>query len=388
MNIALAPNSFTPFTGGVSVFTRQLAQAFMARGHRVLVVTSGLAQGHASVEVIDGAEVQRMYFVVPSPLVWRQPEEGLLQFMRHCRGDLRRLRRLLAQRRVEVVNIQSLTGSVFPYLLLGSTDCRLVLTFQGNEFFRLKPGHERVRRSLLRYAIRRADQVVVVSANLAAEVARLWPPAADKTLEIPNGVPVAEFGGPSRPPGSAPYILSLARLNLLKGHDVLLQAFRTVADRVPQVRLLIAGDGPERVRLRAVCLALGLKDRVTFVGEADRTRVRELLAGCELLVLSSWSEGLPIVALEAMASGKAVIGTEVGGIPEIVADGDTGLLVPPGDTDALSKAILRLLDDPEARGAMGRRGLAQVKSRYDFAQTVDRYLEVYGKKLPPAVITA
>jgi glycosyltransferase involved in cell wall biosynthesis len=137
-----------------------------------------------------------------------------------------------------------------------------------------------------------------------------------------------------------------------------------------------------------VCLALGLKDRVTFVGEADRTRVRELLAGCELLVLSSWSEGLPIVALEAMASGKAVIGTEVGGIPEIVADGDTGLLVPPGDTDALSKAILRLLDDPEARGAMGRSGLARVKTRYDFPQTVDRYLEAYGEKLPPAGITA
>ena len=388
MNIALGPNSFTPFTGGVSVFTRQLAQAFMARGHQVLVVTSGLTQGHASVEVIDGAEVQRMHFAVPSALVWRQPEEGLLLFLRHCRGDLRRLRRLLAQRRVEVLNIQSLTGSVFPYLLLGSSGCRLVLTFQGNEFFRLKPGRERLRRWLLRFAIRRADQVVVVSANLAAEVARLWPPAADKTLEIPNGVPVAEFGGPARPPGTAPYILSLARLNLLKGHDVLLQAFRTVADRVPQVRLVIAGDGPERVRLRAVCLALGLKDRVTFVGEADRSRARELLAGCELLVLSSWSEGLPIVALEAMASGKAVIGTKVGGIPEIVADGDTGLLVPPGDSEALSKAILRLLDDPEARVAMGRRGLTQVKTRYDFAQTVDRYLDVYGQRAAPAEITA
>lgn len=145
------------------------------------------------------------------------------------------------------------------------------------------------------------------------------------------------------------------------------------------MRLVIAGDGPERVRLRAVCLALGLKDRVTFAGEADRPRVRELLAGCELLVLASWSEGLPIVALEAMASGKPVVGTSVGGIPEVVIDGETGLLVPPGQSAALADAMVRLLQDSEGHRAMGRNARELVKARYDFPQTVDRYLEAFRR---------
>lgn len=385
MNIALGPNTFAPFTGGVSVFTRQLARGFTERGHRVVVVTSGLTQGHPSTEIIDGAEVQRLHFAVPSTLMWRQPEAGVLRFIRHCRSDLRRLRQLLARQRIEVVNIQSLTGSVFPYLLLGAGGCRLVLTFQGNEFFRLSPGQERVRRALLRYAVQRADQVVVVSRNLFGEVDRLWPPATAKTVEIPNGVAVADFAGDAAPPGRARYVLSLARLNLLKGHDVLLQAFRTVADRMPGVRLVIAGDGPERVRLRAVCLALGLKDRVSFVGEADRTRVRELLAGCELLVLASWSEGLPIVALEAMASGKPVVGTEVGGIPEVVRNGETGFLVSPGDSAGLADAMVRVLQDANGHRAMGRRARALVEAGYDFPQTIDRYLEVYSRVSPAAM---
>jgi glycosyltransferase involved in cell wall biosynthesis len=170
----------------------------------------------------------------------------------------------------------------------------------------------------------------------------------------------------------------------MKGHDVLLTAFRRVTDQEKDVHLIIAGDGPERTRLHALCLALGLQDRVTFLGEASRERVRELLAGCEFLVSSSWHEGMPIVALEAMASGKAIVGTRVGGFPELVSDAETGLLVPTGNPDSLAKAMLLLLQNPGQRETMGKRGRDFVKAHHGFAQIVDQYLDVYRQALQDA----
>jgi glycosyltransferase involved in cell wall biosynthesis len=170
-------------------------------------------------------------------------------------------------------------------------------------------------------------------------------------------------------------------LHPLKGHDVLLAAFQKVAEREKDVHLIIAGDGYQRARLRAVTLALNLTGRVTFLGEVGREKVKDLLAGCELLVLSSWAEGMPLAALEAMASGKAVIGTDVGALPEIVSDSEAGLLVPPGDPQSLADAILSLLWNPDRRKAMGGKGRDFVKARHDFSEIADRYLDVYQKAL-------
>ena len=138
-----------------------------------------------------------------------------------------------------------------------------------------------MRRWLLRYALRKAEQVTAVSSHLASEAARFCPEASGKIVMIPNGVAVDEFGGPVCFPFPSSYLLSLARLNPVKGHDVLLSAFRMVAEREKNIHLIIAGDGPQRIRLHAIALAFGLKDRVTLLGEVGRERVKELLAGCE-----------------------------------------------------------------------------------------------------------
>jgi len=212
----------------------------------------------------------------------------------------------------------------------------------------------------------------------------LCPEASGKIVRIPTGVAVDEFDGAARFPFPSPYILSLSRLNPIKGHDVLLKAFREVARREKNVHLIIAGDGPQRIRLHALCMALGLKDRVTFLGQVSREKVKELLAGCEFLVNCSWIEGIPNAILEAMASGKAVVGTRVGGIPEAVSDFETGRLVPPGDPQSLAEAILFLLQNRDQCRAMGERGRAFVKAHHDFAQTADRYLDVYRKALDHA----
>ncbi len=383
MNILLAPDFYLPMRSGVGIFVQNLASAFVRKGHRAVIVTPQLERAHPSFEMIDGIEVRRMPFVFPLRLLWQRLEEGLLQFCLHCPIDLQQLLRLMSDMRVEVMNVHGLNGPQLPYLLFAQnlSDCRFVVTLHGREFFRLGARHNRMRRFFLRAAFRRADRIIAISSHLASQVGRFCPEVSHKVVTIPNGVWVNEFGGANGCPFPSRYVLSVARLNPLKGHDVLLSAFRKVVRREEDVHLIIAGDGPQRVRLYAIILALGLKDRVTLLGQVGRERVKELLAGCEFLVLSSWSEGVPTVALEAMASGKAVIGTDVDGVPEIVLESRTGLLVPPGEPDALAEAMLALLKDRDDCKNMGVNGRALVEANYDFPQIADRYLTVYEKVL-------
>jgi len=383
MTILLSPSFYLPMKTGVTVFTQQLAETLVRKGHQVVIVTPKLEPAQPSFEMIDGIEVHRMSFAFPWRMLWQRPQEDLLQFFLRWPLDLQRLVRLLVQKHVEVINIQSTSGPHLPYLLVAQVFAHrpLVLTLHGSEFLRLNARGNGMRRWLQRYALRKAEQVTTVSSHLASEAGRFCPEASGKIVTIPTGVALDEFDGPVRFPFPSSYLLSLARLNPLKGHDVLLSAFRMVAEREKNIHLIIAGDGPQRIRLHAIALAFGLKDRVTLLGEVGRERVKELLAGCEFLVHHSWSEGIPFAVLEAMASGKAVVGTRVGGIPEVVSDLETGRLVPPGDSESLAKAMLFLLHDGDQCKAMGEQGRAFVMAHHSDAQTVDRYLDVYRKAL-------
>ena len=383
MNILFAPIYYLPHLSGVPIHVHSLATSLVRKGHSVVVVTPKLEPAHPSFEVIDGIEVYRMPFVFPWRVLWQQPEEGFLPFCRHAITDLKRLIRLMADKDIEIVDIHSLTGPHIPYLLFAQrlAGVPLVACLHGNEFFRLDTRNTRMRRFLLRHSLRRAEQVTAVSSQVADEAGRFCPEVSEKIVTIPNGVVVEEFDGDGGFPFFSPYLLSVARLSIRKGHDVLLSAFQKVAEREKDIRLIIVGDGPERIRLHAITLALGLKDRVTFLGEVDHERVKALLAGCEFLVLSSWSEGIPLVALEAMASRRPVVSTDVGGVPEVVSHSETGFLVPPGDPDALADAMLSLVQNRDQCRAMGEKGRAFVEAHHGYAKTVDRYLDVYREVL-------
>ena len=377
MNILLLPSSYLPQRSGVQVTVQNLAKVLTEREHRVTIAAPKLDTTDSHFEMIDGIEVHRIPFVFPWRILW-EPQESLMKFFLCGAGAIKRLARLMARKRVEIIHVHYI-GAQLPYALLAQliTGGRMVLTLHGTEFFRLNPSSDKMRSFLVGYALRRVDQVTAVSSHLSNTAARLFPEVSHKIVKIPSGVAVDEFDGAAPFPFPFPYLLSLGRLNPIKGYDVLLAAFRRVADRDRNVHLIIGGNGPERIRLHAIVLALRLRDRVRFAGEVDRERVKELLAGCEFLVLSSWSEGVPLVALEAMALGKAVVGTRVGGIPEVVSDFETGRLVPPGDPQCLAEAMLFLLQNRDQCKAMGEKGRTSVRTNHDFAQISERYLDVY-----------
>ena len=173
--------------------------------------------------------------------------------------------------------------------------------------------------------------------------------------------------GPARDrPGGAPgpHVLFVGRLAGVKGAPLLLEAAARLAPRHPGLRVTLVGDGPERPALERRAAALGLAAAVRFTGFLGEDGVAARLAEADMLVLPSFAEGVPVVLMEAMASALPVVASRIMGIPELVEDGRSGILVPPGDVDALEGALCRLADDPERAGAMGRAGRARVETEF------------------------
>jgi glycosyltransferase involved in cell wall biosynthesis len=192
-----------------------------------------------------------------------------------------------------------------------------------------------------------------------------------KAVVIPNAVDVDAIPR-ARLDGSPPTIVSVGRLVLPKNFWDLGQALRALEPG--SFRALVVGEGPQESYLRAI-------EGVELLG--DREDVPDLLARSDVFVLSTLSEGMPMSILEAMAAGLPVVASAVGGIPEVVVDGETGLLVPPRDAAALAEALRRLLDDPELRRQMGAAGRARAEEHFDVARSGREHLALYERLLAP-----
>jgi glycosyltransferase involved in cell wall biosynthesis len=168
------------------------------------------------------------------------------------------------------------------------------------------------------------------------------------------------------------------RLVREKGVDVLLSAFADVAKRLPAARLVLVGDGPERPVLEKQVRDLGIAERVEVTGRLSPEETQGRLAGAWIqAVPSRWPEPFGMVATEAMMRGAAVVASDIGGLPEIVEHGRTGLLVPPGDARAFAAALLRLLQDREEADRMGHEGRALAVAKFGIEAHVDRFVETY-----------
>jgi glycosyltransferase involved in cell wall biosynthesis len=229
----------------------------------------------------------------------------------------------------------------------------------------------RSRRLVNRWTVPLATHVVAVSDRVAAYARSALRVPAERLSTIPNGVDVERFRPPASRGGSGePVIGCTARLHRKNDHASLVRAFARITPGWPEARLLLVGRGPEEAGLRGLAKALGVASRVRFVGE--QADVAPFLAEMDLYVQPSVAEGMPNSILEAMAAGLPVVATAVGGTPEVVIDGETGLLVPPGDSAALAAAVTRCLRDPVALAAFGRAGRARVEAHFGEAAMLSR----------------
>jgi glycogen(starch) synthase len=238
--------------------------------------------------------------------------------------------------------------------------------------------------AVLAKMLRDADWVTGVSQAVVDDVLAYEPSVASRMSVITNGIvpPVVDVSpipdGPAR-------LLCMGRLDEQKGFDLALTALALVRERHPDVRLVIAGDGPERNRLIATACGLGVDDSVDFLGTVSRNRVATLFRECTAVVMPSRFEGLPLVALEAAWAGRPVVSAEVPGLSEAVVPGETALMVPPENPDALAGAIVQLLDAPDRGAALGRKARTVAAARYSLDRCVDEYEALYNRVVGNAV---
>ena len=230
-------------------------------------------------------------------------------------------------------------------------------------------------------------RVVTVSGYVKEYLVREGVPG-ERIVAVPTGIDTGRFADVVAPPnlreelGLPPDALLVGTVSVLrfkKGHRFLLEAAPSVLARFPNTVFLIVGSGPQEKNLRDAIDSMGLSGSVRMLGH--REDVSGILLSLDLFVLPTLQEALGTAFLEAMATGRAVVGCRVGGVPEVVEEGKTGLLVPPEDPAALAEAILTLLADGELRARMGIAGRQSVMARYSVEEMCRRMWEVYRSLL-------
>ncbi len=249
-----------------------------------------------------------------------------------------------------------------------------------------------LRRLLQRYSWKHADRIIAVSHAVARSVERLGV-ETERVSVVHNGIDVSAVRGLARIetklttalPAAGLLVGCVARLEPVKGVADLVRAAGLLASERPDVSFVVVGGGSQEALLMSLARDLGVADRIVFTGSVVPSA--GILSRCDVAVVPSLSEGLGLVALEAMALGIPVVATRVGGLPEVVEDGVTGRLVPPNDPRAIAGAVAPLLEDPQRRAAMGAAGLERVEREFSVDLMVARHLEIYRDVLSPGSAT-
>jgi sugar transferase (PEP-CTERM/EpsH1 system associated) len=226
----------------------------------------------------------------------------------------------------------------------------------------------------------------VVPVSISKEIANTVRAVYGQDIYTPviyNGIPITRFVSSASQDFTKEekdvVLLNVGRFAPQKNHLLLVEAFALAVKEYPAMKLWLVGDGPLKPAVEKIIVEMGLERKVLFLGVRDD--VPRLLAATDLFVLSSDYEGVPLSVLEAMAAGKPVVATAVGGVPELVEDGVTGVLVPPRNPEALAKGILRLAKDADLRQRMGKAARERALERFDISRTAREYEALYLKLL-------
>ena len=359
--------------GGTELALMTLARRLRARGHfepRVAV----LGGGGAWAEMLRGEGIAVTELGIAGPL--RRPR---------ALARLLRLAALVRREGIAIVHTFLFDADVYGMLACRLGFPRAVITTR-RAIKAHRPHHLRAYRLTDRFVQRIVANSKAVE-RFTVEVERA--PAA-KVMTIPNGVDVEAFAAGSAARGrgvlglgdDARVVLAVGTLKPVKGQDLLLEAMRGHLERRPELRLVLAGTVSAHFGqgLREQVVQAGLEQRVLFPGSVEA--VPDLLAAADLFVLPSRSEGMSNALLEAMAAGRAIVATDVGGARECLADGECGIIVEPDNPSALAAAIGRVLDDPERAAAMARAAARRAADEYALdrmvARTEDLYRELVG----------
>ena len=378
--------------GGVGSQVRTLGQALVAEGHRVAVVALAEA-GQPDFQEDGGIRVYRVkrgnvhWYVSRIPVLGEWVSLAIRE-MEYASAAWRRVRRLHAEEPFDLIEGTE-TGFLFTAMWAKAP---VVIRLHGEEYTFRKYTPDlrltiqvRLSRVLQRMALRRARLLISPSRAHAREIASelngVHPPIEIAPNAVPSGFGTSQSGDGGRIPGSAPIVLYVGRLERRKGIPALLEAARRILDEMPEVQFVLAGPPhptlPE-AELQEMVDRLGLNGQLRLLGHVPHEELAAWYGNASVCVLPSYYETFGIAALEALQAEVPTVGFNAGALPEVIEDGVSGLLTPPGDSKALAGAIMRLLRDETMRTRLATGARQRVADRFEIGRLVPLELASYN----------
>ena len=352
-------------------------------GAERVVVTLSAALEEMGVNTVVGAFVNTAK-TIHLEVLDQAKSRGLRAEQIPCHGrlDRRAIRALcgiVERYEIDIIHCHGIKPDLYASLAARHTNVRLVSTCHLWAFDSKK---DWLISALERCILHAIDRVVVVSDHMVPQLRRF----GVRADVVYNGIDLQPFSGSDSDFRSRmnwrgrPLIGAIGRLAPQKGLQYLLRAAPEVLRENPNALFVLVGDGPDRGTLEAEATYLGIRGSVYFLGV--REDIPELLSSMDVVVMPSLSEGLPMALLEAMASGRAVVASRVGAIPNVIEERVNGIMLSPGDVSGLTAALRDLLKNRELRVALGQKARETVASRFSAASMAKRYLEVYPGPVP------
>ena len=358
--------TFWPLIGGREVLIEKMAPELRARGHQVTVITGAHRPGLPEQECRNGTPIYRFPFI----------KALSSKSINSITPILEALARLSQQFKPDVVHLHDLGPTRFFWVRSSrAKPTRLALTVHGY----MEPPTKKICDGMAE-SIRLIDRVTAVSAAALDRLLELVPEVKGRASVIHNGCQPPPID-PLPLPFDPPRILCLSRMSVEKRLDLAILAFAQLRKRFPAAQLIIAGDGYLRDDLMQQARDLDLDGAVSFPGMVPTESIWDLLNQATMIVLPSRSEGLPLVALEASLMQRPVIASRVGGLPELVKHGQTGLLCVPGDVESLTQAMSDAILSPEKTQAMGAAARQHVLENFGWQNFVHQYEQLYREMI-------
>lgn len=394
--VCILASSFPRYKGDYSgVFIFELAKRLVQKGNEVDVVAPHDYRT-LGYEVMEGVRVHRFQYAFPRSLQ-RISYHGGVELNLRKRGLIAKLeaplfllsfflKSLQVCRGCDIIHANWIPAGMIAVLLKRIHKKPCILTLHGTDICDIGENKAAGRddipfagllKKLSVYVLKDADMIIAVSKEQKNIASKLGVPE-NKIRIIPNGVDSKNFSQEVKETNDF-RILYVGRLVQEKGLGYLLEAMKSIIDELPDASLTIVGEGIKKADLEKHVQELGIREKVRFLGAKPHEEIPHYLEDADVFVLPSLSEGLALVILEAMACGKPIVATNVGGIPDLVVDEETGLLVPPKDSKALAEAIKRILRDDDLRLKISKNSRKRIEERFDWDIICDETTSVYNK---------
>ena len=367
MKIVILVSMFPPsHIGGAEIAAQNEARFLSKRGHDVFVVTSS-ARGIKSHYKEDGFSANRIYY--PKVKFF-----GVIIFWLRCFFTIRKIN-------PDIVYVEIIQMGIPCFLAKKIFNIPYVVQCQGSDVY--LPW--RLKKVTTKIVFNNAAAVIALTENMKAEIKKNY---KNNLFIIPNGINLEEFKVFPRQLARKELgikeeenvVIFIGSLKAVKGVKYLIEAVSIAREKGVWLKLLLVGGGEEKEELRNLSEKFAVKDCVSFIGSVQNKEVSKYMGASDIFVLPSLSEGFGIVNLEAMACGLPVIATNVGGIPDIIKDGENGFLVDPKDSAQIAEKILLLFENAKLRAKMSANNKEEVK-KYSLDIVTDKLIDVYSSCL-------